>query len=238
MTKENLDNAEIAKFDALADRWWDRQGEFRPLHDINPLRLSFIERQVSLPGMRVLDVGCGGGILTEGLAQRGAQVSGIDMAPAPLSVAKLHLLESNLKIDYQLSTAEAFAAQHAGEFDVVCCMEMLEHVPEPASVVEACARLLKPGGLLFLSTINRSPKAYLMAVIGAEYLLRLLPRGTHDYRKFIRPAELAGWGRDAGMTLAATAGLHYHPITRRYSLDNRLDVNYLVCLSKAENDTT
>ena len=238
MTKENLDNAEIAKFDALADRWWDREGEFRPLHDINPLRLSFIERQVSLPSTRVLDVGCGGGILAEGLAQRGAQVSGIDMAPAPLSVAKLHLLESNLKINYQLSTAEAYAEQHAAEFDVVCCMEMLEHVPEPASVVEACARLLKPGGLLFLSTINRSPKAYLMAVIGAEYLLRLLPRGTHDYRKFIRPAELAGWGRDAGMTLEATAGLHYHPITRRYSLDNRLDVNYLVCLSKAENDTT
>lgn len=238
MTQDNLDNAEIAKFDALASRWWDRQSEFRPLHDINPLRLSFIERHVSLPGIRVLDVGCGGGILAEGLAHRGARVSGIDMAPAPLGVAKLHLLESGLEIDYQQSTAEAFAEQHAGSFDVVCCLEMLEHVPAPASVIEACARLLKPGGHLFLSTINRNPKSYLMAVIGAEYLLRLLPSGTHDYRKFIRPAELAGWCREAGLSLKATTGLHYNPLTRRYSLGKNLDVNYLVCLRKPETGSS
>lgn len=230
----NVDPGEIAKFESLANRWWDRESEFKPLHDINPLRAGFIEKEVSLPGKTVLDVGCGGGILSEALAFRGARVTGIDMGEAPLAVARLHLLESGLDIDYQQATAEDFADEHESAFDVVCCLEMLEHVPEPSSVIKACQRLLKPGGHLFLSTINRNPKAYLFAIIGAEYLLRLLPRGTHDYDKFIRPSELAGWARDSGLQWQKIIGMTYNPLTREYRLGDDVSVNYLVHLTRPE----
>jgi 2-polyprenyl-6-hydroxyphenyl methylase/3-demethylubiquinone-9 3-methyltransferase len=199
--KQNLDQAEVAKFDALASRWWDRNSEFKPLHEINPLRIGFIESQMQLFGKHILDVGCGGGILSEGLARRGALVTGIDMAPSPLEVARLHLLESGLTVQYEQSTAEQFAQDHAGEYDIVTCLEMLEHVPDPASVVEACARLVKPGGHVFFSTLNRNPKSYAFAVLGAEYILGLLPKGTHDYRKFRKPSELCGHARNAGLSL-------------------------------------
>ncbi|OAD21560.1 3-demethylubiquinone-9 3-O-methyltransferase, partial [Candidatus Thiomargarita nelsonii] len=203
----NVDQQEVAKFNTLASRWWDKDSEFKPLHDINPLRLNYIEQGVgSLADKNVLDVGCGGGILSESMAQRGANVTGIDMGEAPLSVAKLHLYESELKIDYQCTTVEQLAAEHPAHFDVVTCMEMLEHVPEPASVVTACHRLVKPGGLVFFSTLNRNPKSYLFAIIGAEYLLHLLPQGTHDYAKFIRPAELAQWIRSAGGDIKNLSG--------------------------------
>lgn len=229
---DNLDPAEIAKFDALASRWWDRNSEFRPLHEINPLRLGFIEQHVSLEGSKVIDVGCGGGILSEGMARRGASVTGIDMAPAPLSVAKLHLLESGLEVDYRQIPVEEMAQEAAGTFDAVTCLEMLEHVPDPASVIRACATLLKPEGHLFLSTINRNAKAYAMAVLGAEYILKLLPRGTHDYRKFLKPSELAAWARDAELELCHLTGMSYNPLTRKYRLCSDVDVNYLVHLRK------
>lgn len=230
----NVDHSEIAKFEALAARWWDRNSEFKPLHDINPLRMSFIDSKLNLAEQQVLDIGCGGGLLTEAMAHRGARVTGIDMGEAPLAVARLHLLESGLDIDYQHSSAEAFAEGRAGKFDVVTCLEMLEHVPDPASVLKACAALLKPGGHLFLSTINRNPKSYLFAVIGAEYVLRLLPRGTHDYRKFIRPSELAGFIRQAGLELQDECGMSYNPFSKTYRLSGDLGVNYLMHAVKPE----
>ena len=224
----NVDHAEIAKFEELASRWWDPNSEFKPLHDINPLRLDYIDQRAGLKGKRVVDVGCGGGILSEGMALRGAQVMGIDMGEAPLSVARLHLLESGAEVDYQQTTAERLADEMPGRFDIVTCLEMLEHVPDPASVIASCARLVKPGGDVFFSTINRNPRSYLFAIIGAEYLLRLLPRGTHDYRKFIRPSELEAWSRDAGLEFLDITGMSYNPFTRRYRLGDDAGVNYLV----------
>jgi len=227
-TAPNADPAELEKFSDLAHRWWDLGGEFRPLHAINPLRLEWIERQAPLAGRDVLDVGCGGGILAEAMAQRGARVTGIDLAEKPLRVAQLHLLESGLQVRYELSSPEDLAAAHPESFDVLTCMEMLEHVPDPARAVAACARLLRPGGTAIFSTINRNPKAYLFAVIGAEYVLRLLPRGTHDYARFIRPSELAHWCRDAGLREAELTGMTYNPFTQRYRLEPDCDVNYLL----------
>lgn len=232
--QENVDHSEIAKFEALASRWWDRNSEFKPLHDINPLRMGYIDSIVNVAGKKVLDVGCGGGILTEALAHRGARVTGIDMGEAPLSVARLHLLESGLEIDYQQNSAEEFARQHPGEFDVVCCLEMLEHVPDPASVLQSCHALLKPGGDLIVSTINRNPKSYLFAILGAEYILRLLPRGTHEYQKFIRPSELARFARQAELQLQGERGMTYNPLSKKYRLSDDVDVNYLMHFSKAE----
>ncbi|GMQ77314.1 MAG: bifunctional 3-demethylubiquinone 3-O-methyltransferase/2-octaprenyl-6-hydroxy phenol methylase [Gammaproteobacteria bacterium] len=228
----NTDPAEVAKFEALASRWWDPQGAFKPLHDINPLRLAFVEASAGLAGKTVIDVGCGGGILAESMAARGAVVTGIDAGEAVLASARLHLEESSLEVDYVCATAEQMAKQRAGAFDLVTCMELLEHVPDPASVVAACARLARPGGEVIFSTINRNPKAYALAVIGAEYLLRLLPRGTHDYAKFIRPSELDGWSRSAGLTLEELQGLTYNPVTRRYRLTGDVDVNYLARLRR------
>lgn len=225
---ENVDPEEVAKFEDIAERWWDEHGEFKPLHAINPLRLSYMEQYTPLAGQRIVDVGCGGGILSEGLAARGAQVTGIDMAGNALAIAKLHLLETNLTVDYQQATAEEFAARHPGAFDVVTCMELLEHVPDPASTVAACARLVRPGGHVFFSTLNRTPRAWLFAVVGAEYVLRLLPRGTHDYARFIRPSELARVARAAGIGLTDATGLHYSPLSQRYWLGPGVDVNYLV----------
>jgi 2-polyprenyl-6-hydroxyphenyl methylase / 3-demethylubiquinone-9 3-methyltransferase len=228
MLAVNADPAELEKFSRLAHRWWDPQGEFRPLHDINPLRLEWIERNAPLAGKSVLDIGCGGGILTEAMARRGARVTGIDLADKALQVAELHLHESHLQIQYAKASAEDYAAAHAGEFDLVTCMELLEHVPEPASMVAACARLVRPGGQVFFSTINRNPKSYLFAVIGAEYLLGLLPKGTHDYLRFIKPSELARWSRAGGLRAEELVGMSYNPLTRRYRLGRDCDVNYLL----------
>jgi 2-polyprenyl-6-hydroxyphenyl methylase/3-demethylubiquinone-9 3-methyltransferase len=227
-TAHNVDHREVSKFEELASRWWDPNSEFKPLHDINPLRLDYIDARVGLAGKKVVDVGCGGGILAESMALRGATVTGIDMGEAPLSVARLHQLESGVEVNYRRMTAEALAAEQAGAFDVVACMEMLEHVPDPASVVVACATLVKPGGHVFFSTINRNPKSYLLAIIGAEYVLNLLPKGTHDYRKFIRPSELDGWARAAGLHFEEVTGMTYNPLTRRYRLGSDVDVNYIV----------
>ncbi|EXF47542.1 3-demethylubiquinone-9 3-methyltransferase [Pseudomonas sp. BAY1663] len=224
----NVDHAEIAKFEALAHRWWDRESEFKPLHEINPLRVNWIDEHASLAGKKVIDIGCGGGILSEAMAHRGAQVTGIDMGEAPLSVARLHLLESGLEIDYRQITAEAMASECPGQFDVVTCLEMLEHVPDPASVIRACHALVKPGGQVFFSTINRNPKAYAFAIIGAEYLLQLLPRGTHDFKKFIRPSELGAWSRDTGLAVKDIIGVTYNPLTKQYKLSANVDVNYMV----------
>ncbi|WP_286876057.1 bifunctional 2-polyprenyl-6-hydroxyphenol methylase/3-demethylubiquinol 3-O-methyltransferase UbiG [Marinimicrobium sp. UBA4509] len=225
----NVDAAEVAKFEALASRWWDRESEFKPLHDINPLRANFIDEHSPVAGRKVLDVGCGGGILSEALAQRGAEVTGIDMGEAPLGVARLHAQESGLTIDYRQITAEALAEQDAGQYDIVTCLEMLEHVPDPASVIRACATLVKPGGHVYFSTINRNPKAYVFAIVGAEYLLKLLPKGTHDYRKFIRPSELSRWMRAASLELKTLTGMTYNPLTKTYKLDpNDVSVNYLL----------
>jgi 2-polyprenyl-6-hydroxyphenyl methylase / 3-demethylubiquinone-9 3-methyltransferase len=228
----NADRAELAKFEALASRWWDRNSEFKPLHEINPLRLGYIEARLALADKQILDVGCGGGILTEAMASRGALVTGIDLGEAPLAVARLHLLESGLTVDYQRAAAEDFAKQHGGRFDIITCLEMLEHVPDPASVLQACASMLKPGGHLFVSTINRNPKSYLFAIIGAEYVLRLLPRGTHDYRKFIKPSEMCQWARDCGFDLQDSIGMTYNPITKKYRLEADMDVNYLLHFQK------
>jgi 2-polyprenyl-6-hydroxyphenyl methylase/3-demethylubiquinone-9 3-methyltransferase len=230
----NIDAAEIAKFSELAHRWWDPNSEFRPLHEINPLRLKWIDQQVPLAGKRVLDVGCGGGILTEAMAGLGAQVTGIDLSEKALKVAKLHLYESGRSVDYQMVAAEDFAAQHTGEFDVVTCMEMLEHVPDPASVVAACSRLVKPGGWVFFSTLNRNPKSYLFAIIGAEYILNLLPRGTHDWAKFIKPAELARMAREAGLDTQQLIGMTYNPLTKIYKLEADTDVNYLLATRRGD----
>jgi 2-polyprenyl-6-hydroxyphenyl methylase/3-demethylubiquinone-9 3-methyltransferase len=230
---QNVDPNEIRKFEELASRWWDRNSEFKPLHDINPLRANWIDNIAPVAEKKVLDVGCGGGILAESLAQRGAQVTGIDMGDAPLGVAKLHQLESGLSIDYQKSTAEDFAKQHENAFDVVTCLEMLEHVPDPSSVVQACAKMVKPGGHVFFSTINRNPKSFLFAIIGAEYVLRLLPRGTHEYAKFIRPSELANWSREADLQVNQMTGLLFNPLTKKYRLsDSDMDVNYMISTQK------
>ena len=230
---QNVDRAEIAKFEALASRWWDMESEFKPLHDINPLRTNYIDSFAQLAGKTVLDVGCGGGILSEGMAQRGATVTGIDMGEAPLNVARLHALESGVNINYRQLPVEQLAAEQPASFDVVTCMEMLEHVPDPASVIKACFDLVKPGGMVFFSTINRNPKAYAFAIIGAEYLLRLLPAGTHDYSKFIKPSELTRWCRAAGLDVTHMTGMVYNPLTKIYKLkDNDVSVNYLMATRK------
>jgi 2-polyprenyl-6-hydroxyphenyl methylase / 3-demethylubiquinone-9 3-methyltransferase len=228
----NVDHDEIAKFEKLAARWWDPNSEFKPLHDINPLRLDYIDRLAGLQGKRVLDVGCGGGLLSEAMARRGARVTGIDMGKAPLNVARLHRLESNLEIDYRQITPEQLAEEQPGGYDVVTCLEMLEHVPDPAAVIAACATLVTKDGRVFLSTINRNPKAYLLAVIGAEYLLKLLPRGTHEYGKFIRPSEMEAWARHAGLRLTDLTGMSYNPLTREYHLGADVSVNYLACFER------
>ena len=229
----NVDPKELAKFGDLAHRWWDPQSEFRPLHEINPLRLDWIERRVALAGKKVIDVGCGGGLLTEGMATRGAEVTGIDLSEKPLGVARLHLLESGLEVDYRQISAEQMATEAAGSFDVVTCLEMLEHVPDPASTVRACQQLLKPGGVAFFSTLNRNPKSYLFAVIGAEYLLKLLPKGTHDYARFIKPSELARDCRSTGLEPEQPTGLSYNPLTKNYRLGDDISVNYLISAVKA-----
>ena len=229
----NVDPAEIRKFSELASRWWDPNSECKPLHDSNPLRLGFIDEIASLAGKRVLDVGCGGGILSESMAAIGAQVTGIDMAEASLQVAKLHLLESGQQVDYQQIPVEQLAAENPASFDVVTCLEMLEHVPDPAAIVQACHDLVKPDGYVFFSTINRNPKSYLLAIIGAEYLLHLLPKGTHDYAKFIRPSELARWSRNAGLQAIQQTGIRYNPFTQSYRLHSKdLDVNYLMATQR------
>ena len=230
---QNVDPNEIRKFEELASRWWDRNSEFKPLHDINPLRANWIDSLAPVAEQRILDVGCGGGILCEALAQRGATVTGIDMGEAPLAVGNLHSLESGVSVTYERSTAEDYATSHAEAFDTVTCLEMLEHVPDPSSVVAACAAMTKPGGTLFFSTINRNPKSYLLAIIGVEYVLRMLPKGTHEYSKFIRPSELSQWIRDAGLEIDQMTGLLYNPITKTYKLDERdVDVNYMICARK------
>ncbi len=226
----NVDPAEIARFDAAASRWWDPQGEMRPLHDLNPVRLQYVERAGSLAGLKVLDVGCGGGLLAEAMARKGAQVTGLDLADDLLQVAKLHALEAGIAVNYVLEAAEAHAAAHPGEYDVVTCMEMLEHVPDPTSVIEALGRLVQPDGHVFVSTLNRTLKAYALAILGAEYVLRLLPTGTHTYEKFIRPSELKQWSRAAGLNVTDLAGLDYDPFTRQARLTTDASVNYLVHL--------
>lgn len=231
-TEQNMDAAEVNKFDRMAERWWDPEGECRPLHEINPARLFFIQQHADLADKSALDVGCGGGILSEALACAGARVSAIDAAQKALTVAKLHAAQAGLDIDYQQQFAERYAAQHAAEYDVVTCMELLEHVPDPSSLLAACAQLAKPGGRVFVSTINRNPKAYALAVLGAEYIMRLLPRGTHDYAKFIKPSELARHARDAGLRLIKTAGIRYNPLLRSAWLTSSVDVNYLMCFEK------
>lgn len=234
---QNRDDAEIRKFEALASRWWDPNSEFKPLHEINPLRMGFINRKVNPAGQRCIDIGCGGGILSEALAHQGADVTAIDLAEASLAVARLHQLESNLDIRYENISAEAMAEREAGQYDIVTCLEMLEHVPDPEAIVNACAKLVKPGGHIFLSTINRNPKAWLFAIVGAEYVLNLLPRGTHDYAHFIKPSELAFWCRQAGLHQGELTGMTYNPITKKYRLENDVSVNYLVHYTKsAEGD--
>jgi 2-polyprenyl-6-hydroxyphenyl methylase/3-demethylubiquinone-9 3-methyltransferase len=226
---ENVDAQELAKFSELASRWWDPDSEFRPLHQINPLRLEWLDGLAGLAGKQVVDVGCGGGILAEAMARRAAGVTGIDLAARPLGVARLHALEAGVaNVQYREVAAEALAAEQPASYDVVTCMEMLEHVPDPASTVRACATLVKPGGWVFFSTLNRNPKSFLFAIVGAEYVLRLLPRGTHEYARFIRPSELARYARDAGLALQATRGMEYNPFTRRYWLSGDTSVNYLV----------
>jgi 2-polyprenyl-6-hydroxyphenyl methylase/3-demethylubiquinone-9 3-methyltransferase len=230
----NADPAELQKFGALAHRWWDPQGDMRPLHELNPLRLDWIDRLASLAGKRVVDIGCGGGILAESMAGRGARVTGIDLSAKPLRVAQLHALESGIEVDYREASAESLAAESPGSFDVVTCMEMLEHVPEPASSVRACGALAKPGGWVFFSTINRNPKSFLLAIVGAEYVLRLLPRGTHEYARLIRPSELAAMARVAGLEVVEVLGLTYNPLTRQFALGRDTDVNYLVACRRPQ----
>ena len=224
----NVDRAELEKFSALASRWWDPNSEFRPLHQINPLRLDWIDQLAQVKGKRIVDVGCGGGILAESMARLGATVKGIDLAEKPLKVAQLHGLESGIKVDYEAIAAEALAEREAGQYDIVTCMEMLERVPQPSETIAACSRLVKPGGWVFFSTINRNPKSFLFAIIGAEYVLRILPKGTHEYAKFIKPSELADAARDAGLDLKEMLGMGYNPITQVYSLTRDTSVNYLM----------
>ncbi|MBK7416441.1 MAG: bifunctional 2-polyprenyl-6-hydroxyphenol methylase/3-demethylubiquinol 3-O-methyltransferase UbiG [Dechloromonas sp.] len=228
----NADPAELEKFGDLAHRWWDPNSEFKPLHDINPLRLDWIDSHVGLAGKRILDVGCGGGLLSEGMALRGADVTGIDLSDKPLAIAKLHLLESGQKVDYRKISVETLAAEMPDTFDAVTCLEMLEHVPNPSSVIASCARLVKPGGQIFFSTLNRNPKSYLFAVIGAEYVLKMLPKGTHDYAKFIKPSELARWSKMAQLEPAELIGMSYNPITKQYSLGKDTSVNYLMRVTR------
>ncbi|MDQ9171918.1 bifunctional 2-polyprenyl-6-hydroxyphenol methylase/3-demethylubiquinol 3-O-methyltransferase UbiG [Oxalobacteraceae bacterium R-40] len=228
----NVDPSELKKFSDLAHRWWDPSSEFRPLHDINPLRLEWINSQAPLTGKKVVDVGCGGGILSESMARKGAKVTGIDLSDKALKVADLHSLESGIEVRYEKIAVEELAAREPASYDVVTCMEMLEHVPDPAAIVRACAALVKPGGHVFFSTINRNPKAYLFAVIGAEYLLRMLPRGTHDYEKFLTPAELGRFIRNTGLELKSLKGLTYNPLTKMYSLNQDTDVNYMVACTR------
>lgn len=225
---KNIDPAEIKKFDELASRWWDENGEFKPLHEMNPLRLNFINNCSPLENQKACDVGCGGGILTESMAKCGATTTGIDMGKAPLSVARLHALESELEIDYQQITTEEFAEQNQATFDVVTCMEMLEHVPDPASIISACFKLVKPGGSVYFSTINRNPKSYLFAIVGAEYVMKMLPRGTHDYARFIKPSELDHWARNANLELQDIKGISYNPFTTLFSQSQDVDINYMV----------
>jgi 2-polyprenyl-6-hydroxyphenyl methylase/3-demethylubiquinone-9 3-methyltransferase len=224
----NADPKELAKFSELAHRWWDPAGEFRPLHQINPLRLAWIEGKAGLAGKAVLDVGCGGGILAEAMARTGARVKGIDLAERPLKVAELHRLESGVAVEYEAASAEDLATREPGRYDVVTCMEVLEHVPDPSSTVRACAALARPGGQLFFATINRNPKSYLFAIVGAEYVLGLLPKGTHDYAKLIKPSELARWCREAGLDVEGLAGMTYNPLTKVYALGRDTDVNYML----------
>ena len=229
----NVDPHEIAKFEALASRWWDRNSEFKPLHEINPLRVNYIDEFSPVAGRKLIDVGCGGGILAESMAHRGAHVTGIDMGEAPLSVARIHQLESGVSVTYQQSTAEAMAEAQPENFDIVCCLEMLEHVPDPAAVITACAQLAKPGASLYFSTINRNPKAFAFAIVGAEHVLKLLPAGTHEYAKFIKPSEIASWVRAAGLNLEGMTGLTYNPLTQRYKLvEQDVSVNYMIRASK------
>jgi len=232
VASSNADPVELSKFQDLASSWWDPNGEFRPLHQINPLRLGWIAKRCSLPEAKVVDVGCGGGILTESMAVSGADALGIDLAEAPLSVARLHAMESAVELDYRCISAEDLSEEMPGQFDIVTCLEMLEHVPDPASTVAACAKLAKPGGKLFFSTINRNPKAWLFAIAGAEYILKLLPRGTHDFNKFITPAELASYCRAAGLIVDDSIGLTYNPITRHYRLEDDIDVNYMFSVTR------
>ena len=229
----NADPSEVQKFSDLAHRWWDPNSEFKPLHEINPLRLNWIDQTVGLSGKNVIDIGCGGGILSESMAGKGAHVTGIDLSDKALGVAKLHLLESGATVDYRHIAAETMAAEHPAAFDVVSCLEMLEHVPDPAQTIAACAQLVKPGGDVFLSTLNRNPKAYLLAIIGAEYVLNMLPKGTHDYAKFIKPAELIRMARQVGLDLVSMTGMSYNPLTKVYSLGNDTSVNYLVHLRRS-----
>lgn len=225
----NVDSTEIAKFERLAERWWDKNGEFKPLHDLNPLRANYIDERSPVAGKKLLDVGCGGGILCEAMSARGATVHGIDMGDAPLEIARLHSLESGHKIHYEKNTAEDFAEIHPAEFDIVCCLEMLEHVPDPAKIVSACQKLVKPGGAVYFSTINRNPKAWLFAIVGAEYVLKLLPKGTHDYRKLIKPSELAKWIRAAHLDLRDLSGMTYNPVSKLYKMDpHDVKINYIV----------
>lgn len=236
-TKQNVDLGEIAKFESLASRWWDPTGEFKPLHQMNPVRAEFIDQRSPVKGLKYLDVGCGGGILTEDISYRGAQVKGIDMGEAPLSVAKLHAIETGVEIDYQRTTAEELAEQEIESYDIVSCLEMLEHVPDPQSIIDACAKLIKPGGNLYFSTINRNPKSFLLAIVGAEYIAGLLPKGTHEYKKFIKPSELCQCIRNAGLEVVETTGMLYNPITGKFKLSTHdLDVNYMIHAVKPSAD--
>jgi len=231
-TTQNVDAAEIKKFSELASRWWDLESEFKPLHEINPLRLNYIEKKSEgLNNKKIIDIGCGGGILSDSMAAKGALVTGVDMGEAQLSVAKLHQLESGQEVNYILSNVEDMAEKHPAEFDVVTCMEMMEHVPDPASIVSACAKLVKPGGHVFFSTINRTPKAFAFAIVGAEYILNMLPKGTHEYQKFIKPHEMTRWSRRANLEVQDIIGMHYNPLTKNYKLAPGVDVNYLMHLT-------
>jgi 2-polyprenyl-6-hydroxyphenyl methylase/3-demethylubiquinone-9 3-methyltransferase len=230
----NVDLSEIRKFEEIAHRWWDQESEFKPLHEINPLRLNYIDERASLKGKTVVDIGCGGGILAESMARRGATVTGIDLGETPLSVARLHALDSGVQVNYRKISAEDLAAEMPEQFDVVTCMEMLEHVPDPSSVIKACASLVKPGGQVFFSTINRNAKAFLLAIVGAEYILNMLPRGTHEYAKFIRPSELEAWAYEAGLDLQHTSGMTYNPLFQSYRLGRDIDINYIMYFKKED----